>query len=188
MILIIDNYDSFTYNLYQYVGKYEKDITILRNDAVTIDEILKMKPSKIILSPGPKTPLESGICLDVIRLFHDKIPILGICLGHQAIGHVFGAEVKRAKQVVHGKTSIITHEGHDLFNHIPKSFKGARYHSLVIERHGLPKDLEVTATAPCGEIMGIRHKKHPTFGIQFHPESIFTEHGMILIENFLAMQ
>ena len=185
MILIIDNYDSFTYNLYQYIGIFEDDIKVVRNDKITIGEIEQMNPDKIVISPGPKSPKDAGICLDVIKYFAGKKPILGICLGHQCIGEAFGGTVSYAKELVHGKQSVITHDGTGIFTGINSPVKVARYHSLAILPDTMPTCLKVLATTEDGEIMAIRHTEYPIVGLQFHPESIFTQHGKKLIENFV---
>jgi anthranilate synthase component 2 len=187
MILLIDNYDSFTFNLYQYMGIFTQDIKVVRNDEITIEEIRKMQPERIVLSPGPKSPKEAGICMDVVKEFYDKIPILGICLGHQCIGEALGGTVSYAKELYHGKQSQITHDGTGIFEGIDSPVKVARYHSLAVQRENLPECLEVIAQTEDGEIMAIRHKKYPVVGLQFHPESIYTEHGKRMIENFLAL-
>lgn len=183
MILLIDNYDSFTYNLYQYVGTFTPDIKVVRNDKITIEEIKLMNPDKILISPGPKGPLQAGICIDVIKTFYDKKPILGICLGHQCIGAAFGGEIVYAKKIFHGKQSIIEHSQTSVFKGISSPIKVARYHSLAVTN--LPECLEVLAHTDDGEIMGVRHKDYPVVGLQFHPESIYTEHGKRIIENFV---
>lgn len=185
MILLIDNYDSFTYNLYQYFGIFADEIRVVRNDKITIDEIHAMQPEKIVLSPGPKSPKEAGICMDVVKEFYDKLPILGICLGHQCIGEALGGTVSYAKKLFHGKQSEITHDGSSVFEGIDSPVKVARYHSLAVQREDLPKDLRILAETEDGEIMAIRHKKYPVVGLQFHPESIYTEHGKRMIENFV---
>ena len=185
MLLMIDNYDSFTYNLVQYFGELGESVTTLRNDEITIAEIGAMKPDRICISPGPKTPFEAGISLEVLRQFQGKLPILGVCLGHQAIGAVFGGRVIRAKTVMHGKTSLIAHTGVGVFKNLPSPFTVIRYHSLAIERASLPSCLEVTAWTDDGEIMGVRHKEFDIEGVQFHPESILSEHGHALLKNFL---
>lgn len=185
MILLIDNYDSFTYNLYQYFGIFADEIKVVRNDKTTIDEIRAMQPEKIVLSPGPKSPKEAGICMDVVKEFYDKIPILGICLGHQCIGEALGGTVSYAKELFHGKQSEITHDGSSIFEGIDSPVKVARYHSLAVQREDLPKELRILAETADGEIMAIRHKKYPVVGLQFHPESIYTEHGKRMIENFV---
>lgn len=185
MILLIDNYDSFTYNLYQYMGIFTTDIVVKRNDKVTIEEIEQLNPEKIVISPGPKSPKEAGICLEVIKYFGGKKPILGICLGHQCIGEAYGATVSYAKKIFHGKQSVIEHDGKGLFEGIDSPIKVARYHSLAIIEETLPECLEVTAKTEDGEIMAVRHKEYPVYGLQFHPESIYTEHGKKMIENFI---
>ncbi len=185
MILLIDNYDSFTYNLYQYFGTFTDEIRVVRNDAVTLEEIRQMHPEKIVLSPGPKSPSEAGICMDVVKEFYKEVPILGICLGHQCIGEAFGGTVSYAKSLYHGKQSEISHDGTGIFEGIPSPVKVARYHSLAVQEDDLPECLEVTARTADGEIMAIRHKEYPVVGLQFHPESIYTEHGKRMIENFI---
>jgi anthranilate synthase component 2 len=185
MILIIDNYDSFTYNLYQYIGTFDPDVRVVRNDRVTIKEIEEMKPDSIVISPGPKSPLEAGICVEAIRYFAGRIPILGICLGHQSIGAAFGATISYAKALFHGKQSEITHDGSGIFSGIDSPLKVARYHSLAIIEDTLPDCLKVIARTADGEIMAVRHTQYPVVGLQFHPESIYTEHGKRLIENFI---
>lgn len=185
MILLIDNYDSFTYNLYQYIGIFSDDVKVVRNDKVTIEQISQMKPERIVLSPGPKNPDEAGICMDVVREFYDKIPLLGICLGHQCIGQALGGTVSYAKQLFHGKQSLITHGGSSIFTGIDTPIKVARYHSLAVQAEDLPDCLRVLATTADGEIMAMRHKEHPVVGLQFHPESIYTEHGKRMVENFV---
>ena len=185
MILLIDNYDSFTYNLYQYFGTFTDEIRVVRNDTVTLEEIRQMHPEKIVLSPGPKSPSEAGICMDVVKEFYKEVPILGICLGHQCIGEAFGGTVSYAKSLYHGKQSEISHDGTGIFEGIPSPVKVARYHSLAVQEDDLPECLEVTARTADGEIMAIRHKEYPVIGLQFHPESIYTEHGKRMIENFI---
>jgi anthranilate synthase component 2 len=185
MLLMIDNYDSFTYNLVQYFGELGEDVRTVRNDEITLDEIAAMKPDRICISPGPKTPAEAGISIGILQRFKGQIPILGVCLGHQAIGAAFGGKVIRAKQVMHGKTSLIAHTGVGVFKGLPSPFTVIRYHSLAIERASLPACLEVTAWTDDGEIMGVRHKEYDIEGVQFHPESILSEHGHALLKNFL---
>ncbi len=185
MILLIDNYDSFTYNLYQYMGIFTEDIAVVRNDKITVDEIREMKPERIVLSPGPKGPKDAGVCMEVVRSFYDKLPILGICLGHQCIGEALGGTVSYAKKLCHGKQSEITHSGTGIFSGVPSPLKVARYHSLAVQRADLPPCLEVLAETADGEIMAMRHRDYPVYGMQFHPESIYTEHGKRILENFL---
>ncbi|WP_313171893.1 anthranilate synthase component II [Massilia oculi] len=186
MLLMIDNYDSFTYNIVQYFGELGEDVRTVRNDEITIEQIAAMKPDRICISPGPKAPKDAGISLDILREFKGKLPILGVCLGHQAIGEAFGGKVIRAKQVMHGKTSSIAHIGEGVFTDLPSPFTVIRYHSLAIERSSLPSCLEVTAWTDDGEIMGVRHKDYDIEGVQFHPESILSEHGHALFKNFLT--
>ncbi|MFZ5644147.1 MAG: anthranilate synthase component II [Bacillota bacterium] len=185
MLLIIDNYDSFTYNLAQYFSELGSDVSVERNDAISPDEIDSISPACIVLSPGPGRPENAGITNDVIRKFAGKIPILGVCLGHQAIGSVYGGSVTRAKTVMHGKQSLIYHDGKGVFKNIPSPFTAIRYHSLVVSRESINDCLEISAWTDDGEIMGIRHKKYNVEGVQFHPESILTEHGHALLQNFL---
>lgn len=185
MILLIDNYDSFTYNLYQFIGTFNNDIKVVRNDKITIEEIEDLNPESIVISPGPKSPKEAGICIDAVREFYDKIPILGICLGHQSIGEAFGATVSYAKKIFHGKQSEITHTGDSVFTGIDSPIKVARYHSLAVQKEGLPDCLRILAETDDGEIMAMRHKEYPVVGLQFHPESIYTEHGKRMLENFI---
>ena len=186
MLLMIDNYDSFTYNIVQYLGELGEDVHTVRNDQITLGEIEAMAPERICFSPGPKAPKDAGISLDILREFKGKLPILGVCLGHQAIGEAFGGKVIRAKQVMHGKTSLIAHTGEGVFKGLPSPFTVIRYHSLAIERASLPDCLEVTAWTDDGEIMGVRHKEFDIEGVQFHPESILSEHGHALLKNFLT--
>lgn len=185
MVIVIDNYDSFTYNLVQYLAQLGKEVTTIRNDATGLGEIELLAPEALVLSPGPKTPHEAGICIDVIKCFHKWIPILGVCLGHQAIGAAFGAKIGKAKTLMHGKTSHIYNDQKTIFNGLANPFDAARYHSLVIQRETLPDTLEVSAFTEEGEIMGIRHKHYPVEGVQFHPESILTTCGKRLLRNFL---
>ncbi|MES2934658.1 MAG: aminodeoxychorismate/anthranilate synthase component II [Pseudomonadota bacterium] len=185
MLLMIDNYDSFTYNLVQYFGELGEEVRTLRNDELTLEDIAAMAPARICISPGPKSPAEAGISIAVLQHFAGKIPILGVCLGHQSIGAAFGGKVIRAKQVMHGKTSTIKHTGVGVFADLPSPFTVIRYHSLAIERESLPDCLEVTAWTDDGEIMGVRHKQFDIQGVQFHPESILSEHGHALLKNFI---
>jgi anthranilate synthase/aminodeoxychorismate synthase-like glutamine amidotransferase len=187
MILMIDNYDSFTYNLVQYIGQLGGAVVVHRNDKISLDEIQELKPDAVVLSPGPCTPKEAGICIEVIRRFSATIPILGVCLGHQAIGYAFGAEVVRAERIMHGKTSQIINDGRTIFQGLPNPFVAGRYHSLIVEKTSLPDCLEISAETEEGEIMGIRHKEYPVEGIQFHPESVLTPNGKRILKNFLAM-
>jgi len=183
---MIDNYDSFTYNLVQYLGELGEDVKVIRNDELTVDEIGRLGAERIVLSPGPCTPNEAGVSLDVIRRFAGKTPILGVCLGHQAIGQAFGGKVVHAKQLMHGKVSRIHHQGRGVFSGLPSPYEATRYHSLAIERASCPKELEVTAWTEDGEIMGVRHTSLDVEGVQFHPESILTEHGHALLKNFIS--
>ncbi len=188
MLLIIDNYDSFTYNLVQYIGELGAEMKIVRNDEVSCNEIKNdIKPSRIMISPGPGTPADTGISLEVIERFADSIPILGVCLGHQAIGQFFGGKVVRAPEPIHGKPTVIKHDGKTIFQNIPNDFPAGRYHSLVVERDSLPDTLEISAESPEGLIMALRHKTLPVEGVQFHPESILTEHGKLMLKNFLNL-
>lgn len=187
MLLVIDNYDSFTYNLVQYFGELKARPVVFRNNEITPAKIKKMKPKAIVISPGPCTPLEAGISNEVIKTFSGKIPILGVCLGHQCIGHVFGGKVIRAPRIMHGKTSEIRHVGKGVFNHLPNPFSATRYHSLLVEKKSLPRDLQITAWTKQNEIMGLQHRRHPTYGVQFHPESILTPCGKDLLRNFLKL-
>lgn len=185
MILMIDNFDSFTYNLVQYLQGLNEEVAVFRNDAITCDQIEAMNPTCIVISPGPKTPNEAGVSLEAIRVFAGRIPILGVCLGHQAIGQCFGANVVRAQAPVHGKVHAITHSNVGVFKDLKNPLRVTRYHSLVLERETLPECLEITAQTDTGEIMGVRHKTLPVEGVQFHPEAILTEMGMDLLQNFL---
>ncbi len=184
-VLMIDNYDSFTYNLVQYLGSLGADVEVKRNDEVTVEEIKGMSPDAIVISPGPCTPMEAGVSVDVVRSFYKEIPILGVCLGHQSIGVAFGGKIVRAKRLMHGKTSQIFHDGSDIFEGLPNPFTAVRYHSLVVEEKSLPDVLKITARSEDGEIMGIKHVEYPVFGVQFHPESVLSEHGLDLLRNFL---
>jgi anthranilate synthase/aminodeoxychorismate synthase-like glutamine amidotransferase len=186
MLLMLDNYDSFTWNLVQYLGELGAVVKVVRNDAITLDEIEALAPTHIVISPGPCTPNEAGVSVPLIRRFAGKVPILGVCLGHQAIGQAFGGRVIRAQRVMHGKLSSIVHDQRGVFADIPSPFNATRYHSLAIERPSLPSSLDITATADDGEIMAVRHRELPVEGVQFHPEAILTEHGRKLLENFLA--
>ena len=185
MLLMIDNYDSFTYNLVQYFGELGEDVRTFRNDEITLEQIAAMKPDRICISPGPCTPHEAGVSVPLLKEFAGKVPILGVCLGHQSIGAAFGGNVIRAKQVMHGKTSVITHTDVGVFKDLPSPYTIIRYHSLAIERETLPDCLEVTAWTDDGEIMGVRHKEFKVEGVQFHPESILSEHGHALLKNFI---
>src|SRR3989338_1398109 len=187
MILMIDNYDSFTYNLVQYLGEMGQELKVARNDAITIAEIKKLKPSRIVISPGPGSPKDAGVSKEVIRAFGPRVPILGVCLGHQCIGEVFGGKVVGAKRLMHGKTSRIFHNGMGIFKNIDNPFVATRYHSLLVERKTLPKDLTITAETKEKEIMGLAHKKLPIYGVQFHPESILTQSGKEILRNFLSL-
>ena len=187
MILVIDNYDSFTYNLVQYLGELGQALEVRRNDRIALDEIAELRPERIVISPGPCTPNEAGVSMDVIRRFGPEIPLLGVCLGHQCIGAAFGGRVARAERVMHGKTSMIHHDGGDLFRELPNPFEATRYHSLLVFADGLPADLEITARTDAGEIMGLRHRRFPVWGVQFHPESVLTKQGMPILRNFLAL-
>lgn len=187
MILMIDNYDSFTYNLVQYLGVLGAEVEVRRNDKVTLDEIETMKPERIVISPGPGTPQSAGITISMIERFHPKLPILGVCLGHQAIGAAFGGRVLHAARIMHGKTSEISHDSKGVFRDLPDPITATRYHSLAVERKSLPSCLEVSAEAEDGEIMGLRHRQYPVEGIQFHPESILTKEGMNILRNFLKL-
>ncbi|NIK80114.1 para-aminobenzoate synthetase component 2 [Paenibacillus castaneae] len=185
MILVIDNYDSFTYNLVQYLGELGEDITVKRNDEIDLQGIEALAPDHILISPGPCSPNEAGISLSLIDHFKGKIPIFGVCLGHQSIGQAFGGEVVRAERLMHGKTSPIHHNGKSVFEGMPSPFTATRYHSLIVRRETLPDCLEITAETDEGEIMGLRHKEYAVEGVQFHPESIITEHGLTMLRNFL---
>jgi anthranilate synthase/aminodeoxychorismate synthase-like glutamine amidotransferase len=187
MLLMIDNYDSFTYNLVQYFGELGEDVRVFRNDKITIEEIEKSNPKRIVISPGPCTPKEAGISVDVIKHFKGRVPILGVCLGHQAIGAAFGGEIIRAPRLMHGKTSMIYHDGKTIYKNLPNPFEATRYHSLVIKKESLPECLEITAWTDTGEIMGVRHKEYFIEGVQFHPESILTRVGKDLLRNFLII-
>lgn len=187
MIAIIDNYDSFTYNLYQYVGEVNPNVEVFRNDRVTIEKLKEMDIDRIIISPGPGYPKDSGISMDVIKAFFKNIPILGVCLGHQAIGEVFGGSIVHAKSILHGKTSMIKHNEMDIFKDIENPLRVMRYHSLVVDKRSISDELMVIAEDHEGEIMGLKHKEYPVFGLQFHPESIATNYGKDILKNFLAL-
>jgi len=187
MLLMIDNYDSFTYNLVQYLGELGEDVRVYRNDQIAVPEIERLKPDRIVISPGPCTPNEAGVSVETIRKLGGEIPILGVCLGHQSIGAAYGGKIVRAKQLMHGKTSMIHHANKGVFKGLPSPFEATRYHSLVIERESLPDCLEITAWTEDGEIMGVRHKTLAVEGVQFHPESILTQFGHELLSNFLKM-
>ena len=186
MLLVIDNYDSFTYNLVQFLGELKQDVKVVRNDEIPASSIADMAPSHIVISPGPCTPNEAGISLDVIKAYAGKIPILGVCLGHQSIGQAFGGKIVRAARVMHGKTSMIEHDGKGVFSGLPNPFEATRYHSLLIERASIPDSLEITAHTAENEIMAVRHKTLPVEGVQFHPESFLTKAGKDLLANFIA--
>ena len=188
MLLLIDNYDSFTYNLYQYLCELGAEVQVRRNDRVTLDEIEVMRPDALVISPGPCTPDEAGLSCQIIETFGPRIPTLGVCLGHQAIGQVYGGKVVRAPEPMHGKTSLMYHEGQGVFRDLPVPFAANRYHSLIVERASLPQELEITAETADGLIMGLRHRTYPVEGVQFHPESIMTPVGKVLLRNFLDIQ
>ncbi|MBM3119245.1 MAG: aminodeoxychorismate/anthranilate synthase component II [Chloroflexi bacterium] len=185
MLLLIDNYDSFTYNLFQYLSELGEKVVVIRNNKITLEEIEEMKPQRIVISPGPSTPLRAGISNDVIRYFDSKLPILGVCLGHQCIGYSYGASIVQAKEIMHGKSSLIYHSNHGALVGLPSPFSAIRYHSLVVQRDGLPDCLEITAWTDDGTIMGLRHRQYPVEGVQFHPESFMTQAGKDILRNFL---
>ena len=187
MILLIDNYDSFTYNIYQFMCELGAEVEVLRNDEATIEEIDLMAPERIVVSPGPKTPSDAGVSVDAIRHFGPRLPVLGVCLGHQCVGQAFGGAVVPAGEIMHGKTSLVHHDGRGVFAGLPSPFQAIRYHSLAIDRDCLPEDLQVSAWTEQGVIMGVRHADHPVEGVQFHPESIKTEHGKALLRNFIEL-
>lgn len=187
MILMIDNYDSFTYNLVQYLGMLKQDVKIFRNDRITPDDIRAMKPAKIVISPGPGRPEAAGISCEVIRRFQGRIPILGVCLGHQAIGYVYGGRILRARRIMHGKTSLIHHTGTGIFKNIANPFEATRYHSLLVDKKSLPPCLRITAWTDQQEIMGVQHRRYPVWGVQFHPESVLTKPGLDILNNFLKL-
>ena len=188
MLLVIDNYDSFTYNIVQYLGEMQADMKVVRNDQISVDEIRALRPERILVSPGPCSPREAGLSNEIIRTFGPEIPLFGVCLGHQCIGHTFGGKVIVNHRMMHGKTSPIKHNGRDLFEGMPNPFEATRYHSLVIERSSLPDCLEITAETEEGEIMGVKHRQYPVWGVQFHPESILTENGRTILRNFLKLR
>ena len=187
MLLLIDNYDSFTYNLFQYLSELGEEVVVVRNDKATLEELDIMKPQRLVISPGPSTPLRAGISNEVIKHFGSRLPVLGVCLGHQCIGYSYGGKIGRAKQIMHGKSSLIYHKSQGVLAGLPNPFPAIRYHSLVVERDGLPDCLEVTAWTDDGEIMGLRHRQYPVEGVQFHPESFMTEVGKDLLRNFLQL-
>ena len=187
MLLLIDNYDSFTYNLVQYLGEMGEEVRVFRNDALNCSQIAALQPEALLLSPGPCTPNEAGICLEAVRFFQGRIPILGVCLGHQVIGQAFGGEVVRAERLMHGKTSLVYHDGRTIYKNMPNPFVATRYHSLILKRETLPSCLEISAETDRGEIMGVRHREFLIEGVQFHPESILTEGGKTLLRNFLTI-
>jgi anthranilate synthase/aminodeoxychorismate synthase-like glutamine amidotransferase len=187
MILVIDNYDSFTYNLVQYLGELGAEMRVFRNDEISVEDAVALHPEKVLVSPGPCTPKEAGISCDIIREFGPRLPLFGVCLGHQSIGAVYGGKVVRADRLMHGKTSPVIHEGQSLFKGLPNPFDATRYHSLIIQRETVPDCLEITAWTAEGEIMGVQHKEHPVHGVQFHPESILTLQGKKLLQNFLDL-
>jgi len=187
MILVIDNYDSFTYNLVQYLGELGAEMRVFRNDKITVEQAVALNPEKVLVSPGPCTPKEAGISCDIIREFGPRLPLFGVCLGHQSIGEVYGGKVVRADRLMHGKTSPMLHDGESVFKGLPSPFDATRYHSLIVERESLPDCLKITAWTAEGEIMGFQHKTHPVHGVQFHPESILTVDGKKLLQNFLDL-
>ncbi|MFP4166328.1 MAG: anthranilate synthase component II [Opitutales bacterium] len=187
MLLVIDNFDSFTYNLVQYFGQLGVEQRVFRNNAITVDEALALDPDRVMLSPGPCSPDEAGVSLAMVEAFAGKKPLLGVCLGHQCVGRHFGGQVVRAERLMHGKTSPVSHQGTDVFKGLPNPMEGTRYHSLLVQREGLPDCLQITAESDTGEIMGLAHKELPVWGVQFHPESLATENGMRILENFLRL-
>ncbi len=187
MIVLIDNYDSFTYNLVHFLGELGEQVVVHRNDALSVPEVMAMAPDAIVLSPGPCDPNKAGICLDLVRAAAGRVPVLGVCLGHQAIGQTFGGEIKLAPEMMHGKTSAIHHDGSGVFQDLPQDFTATRYHSLMVAEPNLPADLRVTATSADGVIMGLAHRQHVVHGVQFHPESIASEHGHAVLKNFMTM-
>ncbi|MFA5063387.1 MAG: aminodeoxychorismate/anthranilate synthase component II [Candidatus Omnitrophota bacterium] len=187
MIIMIDNYDSFTYNLVQYLGSLRQEVKVFRNDKITLEQIIKLSPEKIVISPGPGRPEEAGISCEVIKTLAGRIPILGVCLGHQAIGYTYGGKIVNARKLMHGKTSMISHNNRDIFKGLPNPFEATRYHSLLVDRSSLPESLEITAWTKEKEIMGLKHKKYLLWGVQFHPESILTKCGMDILANFVNL-
>lgn len=187
MVLLIDNYDSFTFNLYQYLSELGAEVIVRRNDRITLEEIEEIEPKAIVISPGPSTPLNTGICNEVIQHFSPRLPILGVCLGHQCIGYTFGAKIQRAREIMHGKASLIYHDNQGVLKGLPNPFSAIRYHSLVVADEGLPECLRITCWTADGTIMGIRHREYPVEGVQFHPESFMTENGKEILKNFLKM-
>lgn len=187
MLLVIDNFDSFTYNLVQYFGQLGVEQRIFRNDAITVEEAIELKPDRVLISPGPCSPNEAGVSMAIIEEFGGKVPVLGVCLGHQCVGQYFGGKVIRASRLMHGKTSPVNHQDSDVFQGMAQGFPGTRYHSLLVERESFPECLEITAETKEGEIMGLRHRELPIYGVQFHPESFATEGGMKILENFLSL-
>lgn len=187
MILMIDNYDSFTFNIVQYLGELGAEVKVVRNDQITVEEAEKLRPTKILVSPGPCSPAEAGVSCDIIRHFGSKLPVFGVCLGHQALGYVYGGKVIRADRLMHGKTSPILHTGKGVLKGMPNPFDAIRYHSLLVERKSLPAELEITAETKEGEIMGLQHRTLPVYGVQFHPESILTQDGKRILQNFLEI-
>jgi len=187
MILLLDNYDSFTYNLAQYLGELGCDVDVRRNDKISVEEIRRRRPERIVISPGPCTPQEAGISVELIRRMAGRCPILGVCLGHQAVGAAFGGKIVRATKIFHGKTSEIRHDGKTIFRNLPQHFRATRYHSLIVERKSLPRELAISAETADGVIMGLRHRRHRIEGVQFHPESVLTEVGKLLLRNFLEI-
>ncbi|HXG68369.1 MAG TPA: aminodeoxychorismate/anthranilate synthase component II [Blastocatellia bacterium] len=187
MILVIDNYDSFTYNLVQYLGELGEEVQVYRNDQISVGQIAELRPKRLLISPGPGVPANAGVTIPAIKEFAGKLPILGVCLGHQAIGEAFGGKVVRAPTLMHGKTSEICHDARTIFQGLPYRFKATRYHSLIVDMKSIPYTLEVSATTPDGIVMGLRHREYPIEGVQFHPESVMTEHGKQLLENFLKL-
>ena len=187
MLLLIDNYDSFTYNLFQYLSELGEEVVVIRNDKTTLNDIEKLKPQRIVVSPGPSVPARAGISNDAIQYFAPRLPVLGVCLGHQCLGYSYGATIAQAREIMHGKSSLIHHNNQGVFSGLPNPFSAIRYHSLAVQRNGLPDCLEVTAWTDDGTIMGLRHRQYPTEGVQFHPESFMTEAGKYILSNFIQM-